>query len=134
MNAGSGNDTLQVLSPHDAFKSAMAHRNTAMRDHRKIAQDFARRLKAKYGDRVEQVILFGSVARGEHRDDSDIDMLVLTRDTSWDFRLQLASEAVEVLLREGLYISAKPVAPEAFETTQATLFGRNVRREGLVLA
>jgi hypothetical protein len=105
-----------------------------MKDYRRIAEDFARRLKAKYGERIERVILFGSVARGDHREDSDIDLLVVTRDTSWAFRLQLASEAVDVLLREGLYISAKPMDPEEFERTKETLFGRNLRREGLAIA
>ena len=105
-----------------------------MQDYRRIAEDFARHLKAKYGERIERIILFGSVARGDHREDSDVDLLVLTGDTSWDFRLQLASEAVEVLLREGLYISAKPMDPNDFERTEETLFGRNIRREGLVLA
>lgn len=105
-----------------------------MKDYRKIAEDFARHLKAKYGDRIERILLFGSVARGEYREDSDVDLIVVTRDPSWAFRVQLASEAMDVLMRHGLYISAKPMDPEEFERTEGTLFGRNVRREGLILA
>jgi len=105
-----------------------------MKDYRRIAEDFARHLKAKYGDRIERIILFGSVARGEAREDSDVDLLVVTEDTSWDFRMQLAAEAVDILLREGIYISAKPMDSEDFERTKETLFGRNIREEGLVLA
>ncbi len=105
-----------------------------MKDYRRIAEDFARRLKARYGDRIERIILFGSVARGQHRDDSDVDLLVVTRDASWAFRIQLASEATEVLMRDGVYISAKPVEPARFKKMETTLFGQNVRREGLVLA
>lgn len=91
-------------------------------------------LKAKYGNRVEQVVLFGSVARGEDRPESDIDILVVTRDTSWSFRKALAGDAAEVLMREGVYISAKPVSPDKLAKAGETLFWRNVRREGLVLA
>lgn len=105
-----------------------------MKDYRELAERFASRLKAKYGDRVEQVILFGSVARGEHREDSDVDLVVVTRDTSWDFRLLLAAEALEVLLDEGVYVSAKPIDPREFRRMADTLFGRSVREEGLVLA
>jgi len=48
--------------------------------------------------------------------------------------MSLAQEAADVLMREGVYISAKPIAPEDFERTGETIFGRSVRREGLILA
>ena len=105
-----------------------------MKDLRRIAEDFARRLKAKYGDRIEHVVLFGSVARGDHRADSDVDLLVVTEDTSWAFRLRLAEDATECLAREGVYVSAKPVSPEELAGMKGTLFERNVRTEGHVLA
>ncbi|OGS51049.1 MAG: hypothetical protein A3K65_00960 [Euryarchaeota archaeon RBG_16_68_12] len=105
-----------------------------MKDLRRIAEDFARRLKAKYGDRIERVVLFGSVARGDHRADSDVDLLVVTEDTSWAFRLRLAEDATECLAREGVYVSAKPVSPEELAGMKGTLFERNVRTEGHVLA
>jgi predicted nucleotidyltransferase len=91
-------------------------------------------VKAKYGEGIERIVLFGSVARGDYREGSDVDMLIVAHDTSWAFRLRLAAEATEVLLREGVYISAKPISPEDFAEMEATLFGLNVRREGLVLA
>lgn len=103
-------------------------------DPRRIAEEFAQRIKAEFPDRIERVLLFGSVARGESRPSSDVDLLVVTRDTSWDFRRRLAAEAVEVLVHEGIYVSAKPVTPEEFARTEDTLFGRNVRAEGLILA
>ena len=106
----------------------------SMKDRRKLAEEFARQLKEKHGDRIQRVILFGSVARGEDVKDSDVDLLVVTRDTSWAFRKSLAGEAAEVLMREGVYISAKPIPPEGFSRTEDTIFGRNVRKEGLVLA
>jgi len=53
-----------------------------MKDRRRLAEEFAIRLKAKYGERIQNVILFGSVARGDYREESDIDVLVVTRETS----------------------------------------------------
>lgn len=105
-----------------------------MKDYKKIAEDFARHLRAKYGEDIQRVILYGSVARGDYREESDVDMLVVAHNTSWAFRLKLAADAAEVLMREGVYISAKPVEPTEFARLKATLFGRNVRREGLLLA
>jgi hypothetical protein len=44
-----------------------------------IADDYVRNLQ-KRGIRVQQVILFGSYARGEAADDSDIDMAFISDD------------------------------------------------------
>ena len=41
------------------------------------AEDFARRVRAALGDRVDSIVLYGSVARGEAGPDSDIDVLVV---------------------------------------------------------
>jgi predicted nucleotidyltransferase len=45
-----------------------------------ILRRFRTALEALYGDRIERVVLFGSRARGEARDDSDYDVAVFLRD------------------------------------------------------
>lgn len=42
-----------------------------------LLQRIKERLQALYGERFRGLVLFGSVARGEARDDSDIDLLCL---------------------------------------------------------
>jgi len=44
------------------------------------AAEFARRLALALEDQVDAIILYGSVARGEARRDSDIDILVVSPD------------------------------------------------------
>jgi len=44
---------------------------------RDAAGEFARRAREQLGDKVQAIVLFGSVARGEPRKDSDIDVLVV---------------------------------------------------------
>ena len=51
-------------------------------DKRASAEYFVRLLRERYGDKVERVILFGSVARGKYEEDSDVDILVVARDVS----------------------------------------------------
>ena len=51
-----------------------------------MLREFKRTAGEKYG--IEQLILFGSVARGEQREDSDIDICVMLRKTS--FRIYMA--------------------------------------------
>jgi hypothetical protein len=41
---------------------------------------FAEAVRARYGDRVERIVLFGSRARGDAREDSDWDVAVFLRD------------------------------------------------------
>ena len=53
---------------------------------RKAVEEFVRRALDRYGDRIESIILFGSVARGEAGEESDIDILVVTKKE--DFRLR----------------------------------------------
>lgn len=48
-------------------------------DKRSIAQEFADRLRADLGDRIESIRLFGSVANNHDLMDSDIDLLVLSK-------------------------------------------------------
>jgi predicted nucleotidyltransferase len=46
---------------------------------RRVVTEFARRVRALFGDRLARVLLFGSRARGDVTEESDIDVLVLVR-------------------------------------------------------
>ena len=46
---------------------------------RRIVAEFAGRVRARFGDRLARVVLFGSRARGDVTEESDIDVLVLLR-------------------------------------------------------
>lgn len=105
-----------------------------MKDYRKIAEELARHLKAKYGDRIEKVILFGSVARGEYREDSDVDLLVVTRESTLDLQWEVATDSMDLLLRQGVLATALVVTSEEWSKGADSAFRRRVRTEGLVVA
>ncbi len=46
----------------------------------KITSDFKLAMQKLYGERLENVILYGSYARNEQTEDSDIDLLVALKD------------------------------------------------------
>lgn len=46
---------------------------------RRVVAEFARRVRARFGGRLARVVLFGSRARGDVTEESDIDLLVLLR-------------------------------------------------------
>ncbi|MCD6361380.1 MAG: nucleotidyltransferase domain-containing protein [Armatimonadetes bacterium] len=45
-----------------------------------VARSLADWLRERFGGRIQATIVFGSVARGEADDESDVDMLILVRD------------------------------------------------------
>jgi len=72
-----------------------------------VVRILALRLREAYGERLRDVLLFGSRARGDHEPDSDVDVLiVLDRIDGYGRDLRLSSEAVSDLsLASGLAIS-----------------------------
>jgi predicted nucleotidyltransferase len=94
-----------------------------------LAKDFARTLKDAAAERI---ILYGSVARGEDTEESDVDILVLSRDKRAT-RKQVIKRAIDVLLDTGTYISVKVLTPGEYEQLQDTHFIRQIREEGVVI-
>lgn len=75
--------------------------------------EFAARVRAHYGDRLEGVYLFGSRARGDHRPDSDADVAVVLAEPRIDFwteKDRLGAWAFDVFMRRGLRVQAWPLA------------------------
>ena len=46
----------------------------------KVLANFRDRVLKDLGDRINAIVVYGSVARGEYRDDSDIDVLIVGSD------------------------------------------------------
>ena len=90
------------------------------------------RLDRAHGDRLRGVVLYGSEARGEAGQDSEIDVLVLLEDPVDNGRdLQANLDALYPLSLEiGRRISAKPVSAKQYETIDCPLY-RQAHREGV---
>lgn len=99
--------------------------------YQKAVDEFVRRAMEKYGNKIEEIILFGSIARGEAREESDIDILVVG-DVSLE---ELIDISFPILLEYGELISAKDMKKTYFEflAKEGYSFVRNVLKEGVVL-
>lgn len=85
-----------------------------------------------YGDRLKRALLYGSWARGEATEDSDVDVVVVLVDSvlpgrEIDRMLELVIELDE---KYDTLISVYPVSEEDYLATQSPLLV-NVRREGV---
>ncbi|MEW6011760.1 MAG: nucleotidyltransferase domain-containing protein [Euryarchaeota archaeon] len=90
--------------------------------YREAVHEFVNRALQKYGADIDSIILFGSVARGEAREDSDIDILVIwTGDESEGWR-KMTGIAFDVLLDTGEYISVKVFLPQDLKTGTVDFF------------
>lgn len=101
---------------------------------RKAVEEFVRRALSRYGDRIESIILFGSVARGEAKEDSDIDILVVTKKEDFRLRRMLIEIAFDILLDTGENISVKALSKDEFERRKNFSFLRSVISEGIRIA
>lgn len=104
-------------------------------------EEAVRRFLALIDDRydVAEVIVFGSRARGTHRQDSDADVAVLLRGPSQralPVALDMADVAFEVLLLAGVNISPLPIWLEQWEqpdTHANPNLLRNIEKDGVRL-
>ncbi|MBV6465276.1 MAG: nucleotidyltransferase domain-containing protein [Anaerolineae bacterium CFX3] len=97
----------------------------------RIIKSFQRELK-KMGIRSERVVVFGSYANGTAREDSDIDLFVVSRD--WEKynlreRLEILGVAAVRILEP---VQAQGVTPHEIETKQVPMYWWDVVKEASV--
>ncbi len=49
-------------------------------DRYQLAKEISKDLKNKLGDKISSIVLFGSVAKGEATEESDIDLLIVSKE------------------------------------------------------
>ena len=87
-----------------------------------------------YGDRVKQVIIYGSYARGEATEESDIDVLIVVDDSlnSFKVRKSLSDILFDILLENEELISVIAI-PESYFKNYNSPFLLNVKEEGVTV-
>ena len=88
-----------------------------------------------YGDLIDSVILYGSVARGTQTDESDVDIaLILFPGATAEMHDRMLDLVVDLELACGKVLSVIRIDRERFKEWEATLpFYQNIRKEGVVL-
>lgn len=92
-------------------------------------------LKALYGDRYRGLLLYGSYARGDAREGSDVDLLLLLEGPVDPVLEILHLEPVKwpLSLDADLALSVMPVSLEAFKRAESS-FLRAIREEAVPAA
>ena len=105
---------------------------------REIIVSFARKVRKILGKNLKQVILYGSYARGDYTEDSDIDIMVFTTLTDKEIE-QIETEiydlAFDFLMDYGVDINVVIKNEKQFNYWLGALpFYNNVQKEGVVLS
>ncbi|MGQ4874814.1 MAG: nucleotidyltransferase domain-containing protein [Promethearchaeia archaeon] len=97
-----------------------------------LANQIKKFLIKVYGDKIKEVILYGSHVRDEATKDSDIDILVLIDDSinPFDVRKCLSDLLFDILLEKGELVSVV-VLHEIFFKKFNYPFMLNVKKEGI---
>jgi predicted nucleotidyltransferase len=96
---------------------------------RNIAINFAKKIN---NELTKKIILFGSVARGEDKEDFDIDILIVTSNKK-ELRNYIIDKSFDTNLETGEYISPTIVSIEDYEKYKNFSFFTTVNKEGVVL-
>ncbi len=97
--------------------------------------EFLGRLRMRFGEHVRRVILFGSRARGEGDEESDVDVLVVLDDGDWRFHDEVALESYEPSLEHNVLIFPITMTVDDFDwhrSHRAPLY-RNLEKDGIDL-
>jgi uncharacterized protein len=101
-------------------------------------EEFVRQVRERYNERVVKIALFGSRARGDAHEDSDIDILIVLQDpVSLDDRSAVTAMACDVALAapEFVDISPRTLADSQYRRLLQGewRFALEVEREGVAL-
>jgi len=108
----------------------------------KAIEEFVQRLRKTEGDNLLQVILFGSVAREEDLEDSDIDVFILlkkydetgTEKVAIKERILNIASTVEELNSHQVYISPLIRSEDAYlKNRRSSIIYYNIANEGVLL-
>ena len=101
----------------------------------KMKEDLIRGLRLIFGNDIQTIILYGSVARNEATEESDIDIaIVMRKDMGEVEKEQFIRWSAEMDIRYNRVFSIVDIQEEQLEKWGEILpFYKNVREEGVVL-
>lgn len=98
-----------------------------------IMQTVRKRLQEYAGERFVRLVVFGSVARGDARPDSDIDMMLFVSQTLPSDKEVISDICSDILLEYGIVLSLFCRTETEFAERPFNPLFRNILREGVAV-
>ena len=105
------------------------------REEKSALAEFCALVRTNFGQRVRAVTLFGSRARGESHEDSDVDVLVVVDYLSSAEARELCRSAGDILTRYDVLVSPLALPTTRYQELRARerLIIREIDRDGVPL-
>lgn len=104
-----------------------------------VVDEYLQKLEGIFGTHLREVLLFGSYARGETREDSDVDIMVISdlpkEQVCWSsaYWKQAVESAADISQKHDFKVLLSPKVEDASFTTRWSPLLHNVQREGISL-
>jgi len=86
-------------------------------DNKIIIQEVQKVLKEKFGNKVTKVILYGSRSRGDYKDYSDYDILVIVKeDFDWRFEREVNNALIDIDLKYDIILDVRLISENEMKT------------------
>ena len=123
------------MKPYPRVRHIRPEELPAGRLARDVLGTFTREARRLAGDRVERIVVYGSMARGDSGPESDLDIWVDWNGDEAEGRAILSTLGADLFVETGLIVSVHVVSAERRRRLEAwqTGFFRNVQAEGLVV-
>lgn len=94
-----------------------------------------RRIRERFGEKITKIVLFGSYARGDYNQESDVDICVIVSDSDLQkYRKARVNIITEFLESDEILLSIRIINSGVFDQYKAFLpFYKNVIHEGISL-
>ena len=79
-----------------------------------ILRELKRSLENFLGDQLVSIVLFGSMARGDYHDESDMDVAVIVHGLTWKLKGKILDEVAELELEHHTPLSVLVLSEEEF--------------------
>ena len=106
----------------------------------KAIEEFVNKVNKLLGDKVKKIVLYGSYARGDFNDSSDIDIMILTDltdDEMYKYFVKISNIAYDIEWDNNFDIEINPLLKNIDRFNywlEALPFYMNVQKEGVVLS
>lgn len=104
---------------------------------KKIVSEYAKDIQQLLGKDLCQIVMYGSYARGDQTENSDIDLMILVETPEEEIRVlaeKVSDRAFDYLMKYGVHISPVIKNETHFNYWVDNLpYYRNVRDEGIVI-
>lgn len=102
---------------------------------KQVANEYKAQLLKLYGNELVELILFGSYARGDNHEESDVDFALVLRSSNIHPSEEICKTnfiSLELELKYGLMLSTIPVSLEKKQRAMQGVY-QDIRKEGIII-